>query len=192
MFAPMLLLGITRDPAVTLVNISPASLTVPTIEAQGFTRYSIGAFAGVPAFAGRSGKLRICYVSQMSSGGAGLAPHELAMLQDHEGYGCISLVCTSDAGSFPLIFRRCIFRRFPVPCARLIYARDLEDISKFAGPIGRFLALRGMVWICVAAPAPLRNMPGRFIGTKFPLYFKGPVRPRPGDLAYTEAALLGF
>jgi hypothetical protein len=192
MYAPLLLLGFGRNPAMTLINISPASSTIRTIEAQGFSQYSRGAFAGVPAIVGRSGNLRIRLASEATYADPGLAPHEVTLLRDHADYGCVSLICTDNGRSFPLVFRRFVFPRFPLPCARLIYIRDIEDLSRFAGPIGRFLAMRGMFWMCVAAPAPLRNIPGKFFAEKFPMYFKGPTHPNPGDLAYTETALLGF
>jgi hypothetical protein len=192
MYAPLLLLGLGHNPAVTLINVSPASWTVRTIEAQGFSRCSQGAFAGVPAIVGLSNKLKIRHASEAAYVDAGLAPHEVTLLRDHGEYGCVSLICTDNGRSFPLVVRRFVFRRFPVPCARLIYIRDIEDLSRFAGPIGRFLALRGMFWMCAATPAPLRNIPGKFIPEKFPMYFKGLARPNHGDLAYTETALLGL
>jgi hypothetical protein len=32
---------------------------------------------------------------------------------------------------------------------------------------------------------------GKYFGGKMPRYFRGPNRPRLGDLAYTEAAMFG-
>ena len=42
-----------------------------------------------------------------------------------------------------------------IPCAQLIYCRDLADFSRFAGPIGRYLARRGV-------PIAIIDSNGRF------------------------------
>jgi hypothetical protein len=116
----------------------------------------------------------------------------LKIHRDHAQFGCVSLVCVTAEGAYPFVFRRRRVSRFLLPCAQLIYCRDLKDLSRFAGPVGRFLALRGMAWVLVATSQPIENIVGRYFQKKLPMYFKGPARPEAGDLAYTEAALFGF
>ena len=78
-----------------------------------------------------------------------------------------------------------------IPCAQLIYCRDIADFVRFAGPIGRFLALRGRPLVIVDANGPIAGVAGTYRRGTAPKYFRGPLRPRLGDLAYTEYALLG-
>jgi len=191
-YAPLLVLQIGRNPAVTYINISAARGTWQTIEAQGFRRFSTGAFAGVPALAARCRNVKVKRISAIAAGADGLSAHELKLLRDHEQFGCVSLVCEATEGVHPFVFRRRYVRRFPLPAAQLIYCRDLRNLSRFASPIGRFLALSGMMWVLVATPQPVPNMIGKYFRDKSPMYFKGPDCPAAGDLAYTEAALFGF
>ena len=62
---------------------------------------------------------------------------------------------------------------------------------RFAGPIGLYLALRGRALVIVDSNGPIPGLVGTYRGGSMPKYFKGPQRPRLGDLAYTEYALLG-
>jgi len=43
----------------------------------------------------------------------------------------------------------------------------------------------------IDANAPIPGLVGRYCGGNMPKYFKGPQRPRLGDLAYTENAVMG-
>jgi len=79
-----------------------------------------------------------------------------------------------------------------VPSAQLIYSRSIDDFVKFKGPIGRFLALRGRPFILIDSNGPIRGLAGMYLDEVAPKYFKGPERPRLGDLAYTEAAMFGI
>jgi hypothetical protein len=191
-YAPLLILQVARNRAVTYTNISAATGTWDTIEAQGFCRFSTGAFAGVPALAAHRRHVKVSDISAAAEDADGLAPHELKILKDHEQFGCMSLVCVTAEGAYPFVFRRRQVSRFPLPCAQLIYCRDLRDLSRFAGPIGRFLVRKGMTWLLVATSRPIENIVGKYFQSKMPMYFKGPTRPLAGDLAYTEAALFGF
>jgi hypothetical protein len=73
----------------------------------------------------------------------------------------------------------------------LIYCSDVADFVRFAGPIGRLLARRGLVFVMIDASAPIPGLVGWYSGSNMPKYFKGPQRPRLGDLAYTENAVMG-
>jgi hypothetical protein len=43
----------------------------------------------------------------------------------------------------------------------------------------------------IDASAPIPGLVGWYSGSNMPKYFKGPQRPRLGDLAYTENAVMG-
>jgi hypothetical protein len=62
---------------------------------------------------------------------------------------------------------------------------------RFAGPIGRYLARRGRPLVIIDSNGPIAGLIGTFRRGSMPKYFKGPLRPRLGDLAYTEYAVLG-
>ena len=78
-----------------------------------------------------------------------------------------------------------------MPCAQLIYCPDIADFVRFAAPLGRYLAWRGRPLVILDANGPVRGLVGRYFDDTMPRYFKGPVRPRLGDLAYTETAFFG-
>ena len=44
----------------------------------------------------------------------------------------------------------------------MIYCRDIAEFVRFAGPIGRFLALRGKFFILIDANGPIRGLLGTF------------------------------
>ena len=92
--------------------------------------------------------------------------------------------------AYPFVFRPRLVKGF-IPCAQLIYCRDIADFARFAGPIGRYLARRGRAIVIVDANGPIPGLIGIFRRGSKPKYFKGPQRPRLGDLAYTEYAILG-
>ena len=78
-----------------------------------------------------------------------------------------------------------------IPCVQMIYCRDIAEFVRFAGPIGRFLALRGWPFVILDANGPVPGLVGTFFRDRPRKYFKGPQCPRLGDLAYTECALWG-
>jgi hypothetical protein len=74
--------------------------------------------------------------------------------------------------------------------AYLGYCRGLDDFVRFAGPLGRFLALRGFPLVVLDANGPLKGLVGWY-SDGAPKYFQGPDQPRLGDIAYSERALFG-
>jgi hypothetical protein len=117
-------------------------------------------------------------------------PFEQEVLLQHAGHGCISLWCTTAERAYPFVFRPRLVKGF-IPCAQLIYCHDIADFTRFAGPIGRHLARSGRPVVIVDANGPIPGLVGIFRRGSKPKYFKGPQRPRLGDLAYTEYAILG-
>lgn len=179
-------------PDVTYMNISAAQHTWPTIEAQGFSRYTQGQFVAVPSARAPDSKTSIIEGTfEDSSQLDPLKRFEHQMLLDHSKYGCISLWCRTPDGDYPFVFLPRIVRRV-VPCVQLIYCRNLEDYVRFARPLGWYLALRQRFFTIIDSNGPIKGLAGSYFPNSAPKYFKGPFRPRLGDLAYTEAPLIGL
>jgi hypothetical protein len=174
----------------THLNLSPAPHTVPIIEALGFRRFCNGVFAAVPALAAETGKTKIIRVVNTMHPEKFLPVGVLRLLQDHESFGCLSLWCETQDGGVPFIFRRRFMKQM-VPSAQLIYCPAVDELIRFGGPIGRFLALRGMPFMTVPANGPIPGLLGKYFDDR-PIYYLGPDRPRLGDLTYTEMAMFGI
>jgi len=190
-YAPLLVAQATRDKHATYVNASPAPHTQPIVEALGFERYCHGVFLAAPMLNGLFGGARAAVL------GAGQTPQRRydasaqELLRRHTALGCISLWCETAEFAYPFVFRRRRIKGF-VPCAQLIWCRDIADFVRCAGPIGRCLARRGMPFVIVDANGPITGLVGVYRRGVMPKYFRGPERPRLGDLAYTEYAYFGL
>jgi hypothetical protein len=189
-YATMLVSHALRHKDVTYTNLSPAPHTRPIIEAQGFSRYSDGIFVAMPALQGPFGGPAVEVFDAKRKPRVDFDPQDQEILQQHAAHGCISLWCTTPERAYPFVFRTRLVRGF-VPCALLIYCRDIGDLVRFAGPVGRALAWYGRPLVLIDANGPIPGLLGSFRRGRMPRYFKGPQRPRLGDLAYSEYALLG-
>jgi hypothetical protein len=189
-YAPLLVSRALAHKDVTYLNVSPAPHTTPIIEAQGFARYCDGLFVAVPMLKDLLGGERVQVIEAHESVPVEADTFEREMLRQHAELGCISLWCVAAGGAYPFVFRPRLVKKL-MPCARLIYCRDIGDLVRFAGPIGRYLARRGRPLVIVDANGPLAGLVGVFRGGSMPKYFKGGEPPRLGDLAYTEFAVLG-
>ena len=115
---------------------------------------------------------------------------ESEMVTRHAGYGCMAIQVDTPGGSQPFLFRAGRLRG-GVPVATLVYCRDMADLVRLAGPLGRFLLLKGLPLVVVEAEAPVAGLSGWFRPGRAPRYCKGPTTPRTGDLTDTEVALFG-
>jgi len=77
-------------------------------------------------------------------------------------------------------------------CFELVRSRISMSSIRFSRPIGSFLALRGRPPALIDSNGPIPGLTGRYFEGVAPKYFKGPEKPRLGDLAYTEAAMFGM
>jgi hypothetical protein len=190
-YAALFRLSAIESSNVTYLNISPGPHILPILEAQGFSCYCNGVFIARPTLRGLfSGiKVEVLYGSQHPKVDCDLLDQEL--LLEHAAYGCISLWCATSDFAYPFVFRRRLIKGL-IPCAQMIYCRDVTEYVQFAGPIGRFLAMRGMPFVVIDANSPIPQLVGKFFCDRHPKYFKGPDCPRLGDIAYTEAALWGI
>ncbi len=189
-YAPMLVSRALRHKDVTYVNVSPAPHTRPIIEAQGFLRYCDGIFVALPALSGFFGGKKVKLYDGTRTPPVNFDPHDRDVLLQHAALGCVSLWCATPERAYPFVFRRRFVRRF-VPCAQLIYCSDVDDFVRFAAPIGWYLARRGIPFVIIDANAPIKELVGWYSDGNMPKYFKGPQRPRLGDLAFTEHAVMG-
>jgi hypothetical protein len=189
-YAPMLVARAIRHKDVTYTNVSPAPHTRPIIEAQGFSRYSDGVFVAITVLKGLFGGRKAEVIDAVERPDIPCDPFDREVLLRHAALGCDSVWCVGAGQASPFVFRpRLVKGR--IPCAQLIYCRDVADFVRFAAPIGRFLARRGKFFVVIDANGPIPGLVGWFQRGKMPKYYKGPQRPRLGDLAYTEYALLG-
>ncbi len=189
-YATLLVSQALRHKNVTYLNVSPAPHTQPIIEAQGFSRYCDGIFIALPMLSGLFGGASVKVFDARRTPAVDFDPDERDVLLQHAAHGCISLWCATSERAYPFVFRPRLVRAV-IPCVQLIYCADVEDFVRFAGPIGRYLALRGRALVIVDSNGPIPGLVGTYRGGSMPKYFKGPQRPRLGDLAYTEYALLG-
>jgi hypothetical protein len=175
---------------VTYLNVTPARHTLPIVRAQGYSQYSKGIFIALSALQRRCGGAKVT-VAKAARAAVSVEPFEGELLLAHADYGCLSLWCTEGGRAHPFVFRLRNLKAI-IPCAQLVYCRSVEDFVRFAGPIGRFLALRGRPLMLIDSNGPVPGLIGRYFDAKMPKYFKGPDRPRLGDLAHTEIAMFGM
>jgi hypothetical protein len=180
-------LALNHDNA-TQLNISPAANTLPTLAVQGYARYCDGAFIVCPLFARGDPDATVLAANREPA--APFEAFEGSLLRDHVAFGCLAFWCVTAEHAYPFVFRRRLAKGV-LPFAQLIYCRDTTDVVRFSGLIGRYLAVRGCPFVVIDANGPMRGLPGIYLDGR-PKYFKGPDKPRFGDLAYTEAALFGM
>jgi hypothetical protein len=185
-FAPMMVKIAIKEKNVTYFNITPAPHTWSTVEAQGFSVYCQGQTYGALML---SPPVREASVQLFSAEqGAGLDDHESDLLRQHAGFGCLSLVVRDGVSAHPFVFQK-HYVKGVVPVFRLLYCREIADLQRFAGNIGRFLVRRGGLLVRFDANGPVPGIVGWYSDKRGRKYAKGPNPPRLGDLAFTEAAL---
>jgi len=189
-YAAMLVSQAVRHKDVTYMNVSPAPHTRPIIEAQGFSRYCDGIFISIPMLSRPFASEPVTLLAARHDPKVAFDAADRQVLLQHAALGCFSLWCVTSERAYPFVFSPRLVKRV-VPCAQLIYCRDIADFLRFAGPIGRYLAWRGRPLVILDSNGPIPGLVGIFRRGSMPKYFKGPQRPRLGDLAYTEYALLG-
>jgi hypothetical protein len=188
-YAGMLVAYALRHKHVTYLNITPTKFVMPLLEAQGYARFCSGRFTAIPALSLGSDNARVVPATPEIRVDDGLQTSEVELLLRHTEYGCISLICNASDGKHPFVFHP--RRKSMVPFARLVYCRDVEDFVRFAGPLGRYLVRRGFPLVVLDADGPVRGLIGKY-SNDFPKYFKGPDKPRLGDMAYSTRVIFDF
>src|SRR5689334_11393816 len=185
-FSSMMVKIATRDKSVTYFNITPAPHTWSMVEAQGFSPYCNGQIYAALALTRPAREARAQLFS--ASEAADLTDYESDLLRQHDGFGCLSLVVREGAQAYPFVFQKHRVGGI-VPVYRLLYCRDIDDIRRFAGNVGRFLARRGGLLVRFDANGAMPGILGWYSQKRGRKYAKGPHPPQLGDLAFTEAAL---
>ncbi len=185
-FGSLLVRAATRDKSVTYFNITPAPHTWSTVEAQGFSVYCKGQVYGALALSRPAPNVQVELFSE--NGALGLTPFEADLLRQHASFGCLSIVVHDGSRCHPFVFQKHRVKDL-VPVYRLIYCRDIGDLQRFAGNVGRFLARRGGLLVRFDANRPVSGIVGWYSEKRGRKYAKGPTPPLLGDLAFTEAAI---
>ena len=180
--------ALKRQPA-TYFNITPAPWTFPILKAQGYEQYCSGRFIAVPALSCRLWGACVTPVAPNTRADEDLSSSELDLLLKHAAFGCISVTCSWAKRKHPFILLPRRKSRL-IPFAYLAYCRQVDDFVRFAGPLGRFLAVRGFPLVVIDANGPIEGLVGWYSDGS-PKYFKGGDPPRLGDIAYSERALFG-
>jgi hypothetical protein len=190
-YASFLVAHALKQKDVTFLNISAVPQTLPILQVQGYVRYSRGICIAMAALSRNPAEE---YARVIAADARPAAPFDAAdreLLLEHAGFGCISLWVETPERAYPFVFRPRLAKRL-LPCAQLVYCRDMADFVRFARPLGRHLASRGRPFVILDANGPIPGLVGRYFEGTMARYFKGAAPPRQGDLAYTEAALFGM
>ena len=189
-YASMLISQAISRKDITYLNLTPLAQTRPILKAHGYSCYANGTFVAtlpLQLFA-RSGHARLLAASATPR--ASFTSFERQVLLDHAGYGCTALWCETEERAYPFVFRLRTVKG--IPCAQLIYCREVEDCAHFVGPLARYLTLRGYPFLLINANAPIPGLVGKYFADTMSRYFRGPRRPRLGDFAYTEIAMFSL
>jgi hypothetical protein len=179
---------------VTYFNVTPAHPTWPILEAQGFTTYCSGLYFSLPALSRTGRGMTVEIVTPYTQSIKNLADADLEKLKREAKYGNLSLACHTVEEALPFIFLPLRKRRgiIPMPGVQLGYCRSISDYARCAGAIGRHLLWRGKPVVLVDANGPIAGLTGVYREPYGRKYFKGPNRPRLGDLTDTELAIYGM
>jgi hypothetical protein len=186
-FATLLISCTLKRKDVTYINVTPAPHTLRILKAQGFEQFSKGRVVALPTLSWPRWDCRVEPVTPQSAFSPAISASESALLRAHTEYGCISVICHAEDGPHPFVFARRL-RWGLVPYVFLIYCRVPSDFVRFAGNLGWHLFGRGIPLVILDANGPVAGLVGPYSDTN-PKYFKGPDKPRLGDLSYSERAM---
>ncbi|UZX13087.1 GNAT family N-acetyltransferase [Methylocystis sp. MJC1] len=190
-YASLLIAAAVRHRDVTYINTSPAPHTWRVIEAQGFRRYCNGQMLTIPALSRWAANARVKPFDALRDYGDSLSSQERALLTAHAERGCLALIVHEKRDAHPFVFLPRRVLKGLVPTQQLIYCRNLADFQRFAGPLGRDLLRRGHPTVLLDATEKIPGLFGIYLPDRGPKYFKGPERPRLGDLAFCESVIFG-
>jgi hypothetical protein len=190
LYAPLLIKMASNCKDATVLNTTPARHTHRMIEALGYVKYCDGIFVSIPLFSRTPKETSVSVVDVHTKLDVSFDPYDRDLLLEHADCGCKSLWCVTPKRAYPFVFRTRLVKN--VPCAQLVYCRNVDDFVRFARPIGSFLARHtGRLLVLLDANGPIEGLVGKYFAGKATRYFSGSDRPRLGDLAYTEISLFG-
>jgi hypothetical protein len=191
LYAPPLIRKASDFKDATVLNLTPAEHTFRVMEALSYVRYCDGLFVSIPLFSRSPNVTPVRVVDVHTKLDVSLDPDDRDLLLEHADCGCTSLWCITSQGAYPFVFRMQQVRK--IPCAQLVYCRNVDDFVRFARPIGFFLARHTRRFLVLLdANGPVRGLAGKYFAGKANRFFCGSDRPRLGDLAYTEVSLFGI
>jgi len=177
--------------SITYTNLSAAAHTVKTITSFGFKEWTAGQMVAVGLKRHRSSLEKIRILSSSKLGSVEICSAEANLLADHESLGCLTFFLETPNRLSPFIFVRRRVMGF-IPCAQLIYCRELIDLIQHSMAISTWLTMRGFPLMLIDASAPIEGLVGYYVDGKSSKYFKGPRPVKAIDHTYSEMVLLGF
>lgn len=189
LYGTLLVRQALRHQDVTYLNVTPAPETWTVLAAQGYTRYAAGRAVTLPLLARRGNPARVVVADADIAPGPDLDPAEIDLLREHARWGCLNLICETQAGRVPFVFglRR---RRGIIRFVYLLYCRGPDSLLAHARPLGIALARRGIFLLVADSEAKIKGIPGWF-EDGHPKFYRGTKAPPASDLAYTERAIFG-
>ena len=115
-----------------------------------------GPSSGVHFKRHRSSLEKIRILSSSKLGSIEICSAEANLLADHEGLGCLTFYLETPNRLSPFIFVRRRVIGF-IPCAQLIYCRELIDLIQHGLAISTWLTMRGFPLMLIDASAPMRG-----------------------------------
>jgi hypothetical protein len=176
-----------RRSEVVYVNVSAAPHTQKVIEALGFKKLFDGVFIAVPILSSHAARVRVVPFEDADLAER-LSRNERDLMIEHRRLGCRTLLCDTAGEVHPFVFYEGAIWNDRLRCLHLAYSRDVASFVACAGALGRAL-WRDSAFVSIDADGAIAGLWGRYRnrGNK---YYKGAIRPRPGDLAYVENAFL--
>ena len=187
-YAALFFMRALSHKGVMYLNIPGRPIARLFLPVQGFSKYSRGQFFAFPGLHLMSEAVDCKIIETPSVPGVPYKTYERDILLDHAEYGCISFWCVTSEQAYPFVFRKRLTRNV-FPGVQLVYCRDVADFVKFARPIGLYLARRGIFLVRIDSNSPIPGLKGKYFDDLSPRWYKGPVQPRLGDLAYTLFAM---
>ena len=184
LYSNLLLARALKRSDVTFVNISPTRQTFKTIEAQGFVRYVEGTMLALAALCPFRPGAEITPVAPSFAEDASVAAK-------HAALGCLAYEVAYRGEAHPFIFLPRVSHRSGVKFVQLVYCRDVADFVRFAGPLGRTLLRSGFCFVILDAVGRVKGLPGRYLAGQKVKHYRGPAKPRLGDLSETELVWFG-
>ena len=111
---------------------------------------------------------------------------EAQLLRDHRALGLTVVTVERDGIVSPFVFKPRRLDKPPVPVLDVMFCRGPEDFRRCAPALAKHVLPRGRLGFLIDGDQP--GM-AHYAEGKEPRYFKGPMRPILGDLAYTEKVI---
>jgi hypothetical protein len=186
--APRMLQSVVTCDATVYTDLTPSPPVRAIIGRFGFRNWTEGTLLfTLPLFALRgTGRAHVLALRDLPAD-AFDAPTR-AILDDHDGFGCICGGLWDGDALHPLIFSRKVHRG--INAARLIFTDDRAAVFTNIAAISRFLLRERFLLLAVNADRCERIAGSIFTERTAPTFYKGPGAPAQCDFAYSEFVFL--